>query len=45
MAIHGTGDPGSIGAAASFGCLRAGDEDVRWLIGHLLLGTLVEIRE
>jgi lipoprotein-anchoring transpeptidase ErfK/SrfK len=45
MAIHGTGDPGSIGTAASFGCLRAGEDDVHWLINHVLLGSLVEIRD
>ncbi len=45
LAIHGTGDPGSIGAAASFGCLRAREHDARWLIGHVLLGSIVEIRE
>lgn len=44
LAIHGTALPWTIGTAASFGCLRARDEDVRWLLHHLLLGTIVEIR-
>jgi lipoprotein-anchoring transpeptidase ErfK/SrfK len=44
LAIHGTGDPGSIGTAASFGCLRAREDDARWLIRHVLLGSPVEIR-
>jgi lipoprotein-anchoring transpeptidase ErfK/SrfK len=44
LAIHGTSDPGSIGQAASFGCLRASDADVRWLVGHAYLGSIVEIR-
>ncbi|HEX2071091.1 MAG TPA: L,D-transpeptidase [Thermoleophilaceae bacterium] len=44
MAIHGTSDPGSIGAAASAGCLRAADGDLRFLIGRVPLGTPVTIR-
>jgi lipoprotein-anchoring transpeptidase ErfK/SrfK len=44
LAIHGTGEPGSIGYAASFGCLRASDADVRWLVHHAYLGSIVEIR-
>jgi lipoprotein-anchoring transpeptidase ErfK/SrfK len=44
LAIHGTSDPGSIGSAASFGCLRASDTDVRWLVHHAYLGSIVEIR-
>jgi lipoprotein-anchoring transpeptidase ErfK/SrfK len=43
LAIHGTSEPGSIGQAASFGCLRASDADVRWLVGHVYLGSIVEI--
>jgi lipoprotein-anchoring transpeptidase ErfK/SrfK len=45
LAIHGTGDPGSIGLAASFGCLRAREDDARWLISHVLLGSIVVIRQ
>lgn len=44
MAIHGTDDPGSIGAAASAGCLRAADGDLRVLIERVPLGTPVAIR-
>jgi lipoprotein-anchoring transpeptidase ErfK/SrfK len=44
LAIHGTSDPGSIGYAASFGCLRASDADVRWLVRHAYLGSIVDIR-
>jgi lipoprotein-anchoring transpeptidase ErfK/SrfK len=44
LAIHGTSEPASIGQAASFGCLRASDADVRWLVRHAYLGSIVEIR-
>lgn len=44
LAIHGTSEPGSIGSAASFGCLRASDADVRWLVRHAYLGAVVEVR-
>jgi lipoprotein-anchoring transpeptidase ErfK/SrfK len=44
LAIHGTSDQASIGQAASFGCLRASDADVRWLVHHAYLGSIVEIR-
>jgi lipoprotein-anchoring transpeptidase ErfK/SrfK len=44
MAIHGTSDPSSIGAAASAGCLRAADGDLRVLIDRVPLGTPVVIR-
>lgn len=44
LAIHGTTDPGSIGSAASFGCLRAREDDVRWLTRHVFLGSIVSIR-
>jgi lipoprotein-anchoring transpeptidase ErfK/SrfK len=43
MAIHGTSDPGTIGGAASLGCLRASDADVRWLVHNVYLGSLVTI--
>jgi lipoprotein-anchoring transpeptidase ErfK/SrfK len=43
LAIHATGSPGTIGTAASFGCLRASDADARWLVRRLYLGTIVEI--
>jgi lipoprotein-anchoring transpeptidase ErfK/SrfK len=44
LAIHGTRQPRTIGYAASFGCLRAGDSDVRWLVRRTYLGSIVEIR-
>ena len=43
LAIHGTSEPASIGQAASFGCLRAPDADVRWLVRNVYLGSVVEI--
>jgi lipoprotein-anchoring transpeptidase ErfK/SrfK len=44
LAIHGTHEPGTIGQAASLGCMRAGDSDARWVVAHVWLGTIVEIR-
>jgi hypothetical protein len=44
LAIHGTNSPGTIGAAASAGCLRAGDADLRILMRRVPLGTPVFIR-
>jgi lipoprotein-anchoring transpeptidase ErfK/SrfK len=44
MAIHGTSDPGSIGAAASAGCLRAADDDLAFLMSRVPAGTPVVIR-
>lgn len=44
LAIHGTDDPGSIGTAASAGCLRAGEADLELLMRRVPLGTPVEIR-
>jgi lipoprotein-anchoring transpeptidase ErfK/SrfK len=44
LAIHGTRLVGTIGSAASFGCLRARDADARWLMKRVFLGTVVEIR-
>jgi lipoprotein-anchoring transpeptidase ErfK/SrfK len=43
MAIHGTNDPSSIGAAASAGCLRAADSDLGFLISRVPVGTPVVI--
>lgn len=43
MAIHGTSDPGSIGAASSAGCLRAADGDLRALMGSVPVGAPVVI--
>lgn len=44
LAIHGTSMPQTIGHAASLGCLRARERDVRWVVRHVFLGSLVEIR-
>jgi lipoprotein-anchoring transpeptidase ErfK/SrfK len=44
MAIHGTSDPGSIGAASSAGCLRAADDDLQLLMRSVPVGTPVVIR-
>lgn len=44
MAIHGTGAPGSIGQAASAGCLRVSEDALRRLKPLLALGTPVIIR-
>jgi lipoprotein-anchoring transpeptidase ErfK/SrfK len=43
MAIHGTSAPSSIGKAASFGCLRASEADMRWLMRNVWLGSMVTI--
>jgi lipoprotein-anchoring transpeptidase ErfK/SrfK len=43
MAIHGTSAPDSIGTPASFGCLRAADADMRWLLRNVWLGSVVTI--
>jgi lipoprotein-anchoring transpeptidase ErfK/SrfK len=44
LAIHGTDSPGTVGAAASAGCLRAGDADLQVLMRRVPLGTPVFIR-
>jgi L,D-transpeptidase catalytic domain len=43
LAIHGTNSPATIGAAASAGCLRASDADLRPLMSRVPLGTPVFI--
>jgi L,D-transpeptidase catalytic domain len=43
LAIHGTDSPSTIGAAASAGCLRASDADLRLLMRRVPLGTQVFI--
>jgi lipoprotein-anchoring transpeptidase ErfK/SrfK len=45
IAIHGTPATESIGQAASLGCLRAHDRDVRALIRALPLGAPVVVRD
>jgi L,D-transpeptidase catalytic domain len=44
IAVHGTNDPGSIGAAASAGCPRAGEADMRYLMRTVPLGAPVVVR-
>ncbi|HEX8067482.1 MAG TPA: L,D-transpeptidase [Thermoleophilaceae bacterium] len=44
LAIHGTNAPGSIGAAASAGCLRALDADLELLMRRVPLGAPVVVR-
>src|SRR3954462_9354547 len=44
LAIHGTDSPSTIGAAASAGCLRAGDADLQVLMRRVPVGTPVFIR-
>ena len=43
IAIHGTDSPATIGSAASAGCLRAGDADLRALMERVPVGTPVFI--
>src|SRR5215207_2824236 len=43
LAIHGTDTPATIGTAASAGCLRAADADLRVLMDQVPLGTPVFI--
>jgi L,D-transpeptidase-like protein len=44
LAIHGTDVPSTIGAAASAGCLRASEADLRVLMAKVPLGATVFIR-
>jgi hypothetical protein len=44
IAIHGTNSPGTIGSAASAGCLRAADSDLEVLMRRVSLGTPVFIK-
>jgi lipoprotein-anchoring transpeptidase ErfK/SrfK len=44
IAVHGTNDPGSIGTAASAGCPRAGEADMRYLLRTVPLGAPVVVR-
>ena len=41
IAVHGTNDPSSIGVPSSAGCPHASDEDMRFLMARLPLGTPV----
>lgn len=44
LAIHGTSNEGSIGTAASAGCLRASERHMRWLIKRIPAGAILRIR-
>jgi hypothetical protein len=44
VALHGTNEPGSIGQAASHGCIRVDNAVIRQLLTYALLGTPVVIR-
>jgi hypothetical protein len=44
LAIHGTNAPGTIGMAASAGCLRAADPPLRTLMRRVPVGTPVFVR-
>jgi lipoprotein-anchoring transpeptidase ErfK/SrfK len=44
IAVHGTSDPSSIGAAVSAGCPRASAEDMRFLMRVVPLGAPVTVR-
>jgi lipoprotein-anchoring transpeptidase ErfK/SrfK len=45
IAIHGTSKESSVGTAASSGCLRALDRDMRWMLARIPDGTPVRIRD
>jgi L,D-transpeptidase ErfK/SrfK len=42
--IHGTNEPSSIGKAASHGCIRLRNRDIRQLFAMVRVGDVVEIR-
>jgi lipoprotein-anchoring transpeptidase ErfK/SrfK len=44
LAIHGTNAPGTIGAAASAGCLRGSDADLSTLMRRVPVGTPIFIK-
>ena len=44
LAIHGTDTPGTIGAAASAGCLRGSEDDLRVLMRRVPVGTQIVIK-
>ncbi len=44
IALHGTSATGSIGSAASYGCMRASDISMRWLMKHIGPGVQVRVR-
>jgi lipoprotein-anchoring transpeptidase ErfK/SrfK len=44
LAIHGTTNEATVGNPASFGCMRARERDMRWLIAHVPVGAPLRIR-
>ena len=44
LALHGTADPSSVGAARSAGCIRVAEPDLRRLMRRIRLGSKVTIR-
>jgi L,D-transpeptidase catalytic domain len=44
LAVHGTTAPETIGQAASLGCMRAAEADLRWMLRRLPLGAPVFVR-
>lgn len=44
VAIHATPSKGSIGNAATNGCMRVADDDASWLMTTIPMGTIVTIR-
>jgi L,D-transpeptidase catalytic domain len=44
IGIHGTPNQATVGTAATAGCMRAKDADIRWLIGHIRLGAPVFVQ-
>ena len=44
LAVHGTNSPGTIGMAASAGCLRAADRDLRTLMRRVPVATQILVR-
>jgi lipoprotein-anchoring transpeptidase ErfK/SrfK len=42
--IHGTTNQASIGEASTHGCIRIGDDDLRWLYDNIPLGARVLVR-
>ncbi|MFF5243937.1 L,D-transpeptidase [Streptosporangium sp. NPDC000095] len=44
LAVHGTNKQSAIGTRASHGCVRVGDDDIRWMAKNLAIGTPVVIK-
>jgi lipoprotein-anchoring transpeptidase ErfK/SrfK len=44
LAIHGTTNEATVGNPASYGCMRARERDMRWLIAHVPVGAPLRIR-